>query len=923
MASLNTPMVGRQTEYEHLSSLLSADTGQALVIRGEAGLGKSALLGYVAEQASLQGYDCVRAVGVEAEWTTPFSGLHQLLDPLLQTCPAAAGAHRHLFDVIFGRELGEAPSLLAVGVATLDVLRAASSVTPLLVLLDDSQWLDTLSADVCGFVGRRLSGSNIKMVIAVRSDGIEPFDGAALPEICLTPLGDESARFLLKTHHPELDEETQRLVLEHAEGNPLALLELPHHISDTQQGSGGPSFLSTGDVPLPRRLEHMFASRVKQLMRTERDELLRAALDGLGSKKAPCPQESHYRMRSITGSLANGLLVIDPVTGEPAFRHPLVRSTLVQLATPNERRAAHADLAQIYPHDVERRAAHLAAATLDPDDDVARTLDDAARSATQRGSSATAVAWLTRAAELSEHAAERSRRLGDAAFIAGQAALMDQAQHILDSQRPVSGTDSPALVITSAYLGLYQHGDVRSTHRQVAAAAESLSVNSGAGSRELLTRLLNLLLVTSMYAGDSDAWQRTERIFEAVADRVDPLTTLCRDAVSDMARIGSNVSARLDRVLSDVTAMPPWDATFLTVAAYYADVLWRYRPHLERLVAREQNCGAVSNVMTLLHLVMLDQFASGDWTEAERTGRQVLDLTRTHGNELFRQRSKAHLGLLAAARGDVSQAREIGASVSAWCEPRGVGCLVETAKAIDMTASLSEGDYEAAYLSATSITSPGTFTPYAPQASRTLLDLVEAALHTGRKKEARLHALAARDAGLAERSPRLALLTWGTLAMTTEDESTAETLFARAEAGSSGSNFPFELARIQLAHGTRLRHGRNQRGAREILQRAAETFDRLGATPWARRAHTELRASGTGVPSFTNPQELTWQERRIADLAASGMTNRQIGERMFLSPRTVGSHLYHIFPKLGITSRAALRDALSRADDARTPAEHT
>ncbi|MCZ4602454.1 LuxR C-terminal-related transcriptional regulator [Streptomyces sp. Lzd4kr] len=916
-------MVGRHAEYEQLSSLLSTDTGQALVIRGEAGLGKSALLEYLAEQATQQGYDCVRAVGVEAEWTTPFSGLHQLLDPLLQNCPAAAAAHRHLFDVIFGRELGEVPSLLAVGVATLDVLKAASSVTPLLVMLDDSQWLDTPSADVCGFVGRRLSGSTIKMVIAVRSDGIEPFDDAALPEICLTPLGDDSARILLETHHPELDEETRRLVLKHAEGNPLALLELPRHISDAQEGSGNPSFLSTGDVPLPRRLEHMFTSRVRQLLRTERDELLRAALDGLGSKKAPCPQQSRYHMRSITGSLANGLLVLDPVTGEPTFRHPLVRSTVVHLATPNERRAAHADLSRIYPHDIERRAVHLAAATLDPDDDVARTLDEAARSATRRGGSAAAVAWLTRAAELSEHAAERSRRLGDAAFIAGQAALMDQAQHILDSQRPVTGGDSPALVITSAYLGLYQHGDVRSTHRQVAAAAESLSVNGGAGSRELLTRLLNLLLVISMYAGDSDAWQRTERIFDSVADRVDPLTTICRDAVGDMARLGTDVSTRLDRVFSDMTAMAPWDATFLSVAAYYADVLWRYRPHLERLVAREQGCGAVSNVMTLRHLVMLDQFARGDWTEAERTGRQVLDLTTTHGNELFRQRSKAHLGLLAAARGDVSQARELGAAVSAWCEPRGVGCLVQTAKAIDTTAALSEGDYEAAYLSATSITSPGTFTPYAPQASRTLLDLVEAALHTGRKEEARQHALAARDAGFADRSPRLALLTWGTLAMTTEDESKAEALFARAEAMPAGSSFPFERARIQLAHGTRLRHGRNHRGAREVLQRAAETFDRLGATPWAKRARTELRACGTAVPSFTNPPALTWQERRIADLAASGMTNRQIGDQMFLSPRTVGSHLYHIFPKLGITSRAALRDALSRAGDAGIHAEQT
>lgn len=362
--------------------------------------------------------------------------------------------------------------------------------------------------------------------------------------------------------------------------------------------------------------------------------------------------------------------------------------------------------------------------------------------------------------------------------------------------------------------------------------------------------------------------------------------------------------------------LEPWEVTRFGTAAYHLDILSHYRPHLQHVVDRELETGAVATGMVMLHQIMLDQMAVGEWAEAEDTGQRGLDLATEHGHQLFAAQSRAYLAQLAALRGQVGRARDLQAEVDAWARPRGLGFLTQVADSAGATAALSSGDYEAAYLYAIGITQPGTFRPYAYQASRTLLDLVEAARHTGRVEQARAHALAARDAGLPLLSPRLGLITYGALAMTAEDEREATEMFARAASHPDAARFPFELARIRLAHGVRVRHVQGRAAARQYLVPAAEAFERLGAAGWTERARAELRATGTPPRASTlKLASLTWQERRIADLAAGGLTNKEIGERMHLSPRTVSSHLYRVFPKLGITSRAALRDALSRTGE--------
>ncbi|MGW1599225.1 AAA family ATPase [Streptomyces sp. NPDC002343] len=918
MESIAGTIVGREREQEALSEFVTAAAGRALVLRGDTGVGKTALLEHVAALAAGERHRVVRAAGAEAESQLPFAGLHQFLHPLLSHIDRLDDDHRKVFDVVFGRGEGSPPSVMALGIAVLDVLSLAASQQPLLLVLDDGQWLDTPSIEVCGFVGRRLTGSSVKLLVGLRSDVPSGFDTAALPQLAVTTLPEKASEQLLDLRHPGLDPVIRRLVLDEAQGNALALLELPPHVLRSGRPADDRAALAgyTG-VPLPQRLQQVYGDRIRALDDAVRTELLRGALDGVGASTAVRhPRGTRYRMLNADEAAAGGLLDIDPLSGDFVFRHPLVRSTVVQLATPNERRAAHAALAQVHREDVERRATHLAAATVDPDEEVAAALEAAAESVTRRGGAMLAVSWLTRAAELSERPEERSRRLGDAAFVAGHAGLLGQARQLVGSGAAPDGSHSPASVVAAAYAALYEDGDVRSSQRHVVAAIENLRDTGVKDSHEVLTRLINLLLAINQYASDEAAWERAHALLDTLGDLVPARSRIYQDAWGDVVRRGAEVRERVESAFAALRDPEPWDITRLGVAAYHVDILSQYRPLLQRALDRESGTGAMATSMTMLHQITLDQMAVGEWDEAERTGQRCLDLATSHGHMLFAHHARGYLGLLAAMRGDSDRARRFQATVDAWARPRGIGFLTQIADATGTTAALTEGDYEAAYLHAIGITPPGTFTPYAHQASRTLLDLVEAALHTGRHEQARAHAVAARRARLPDISPRLALVTHGALAMTATDSTEADHHYHRAETHPAAATFPYELARIRLAHGIHLRHVHGRKAARLTLTLATKTFERLGASAWAERSRAELRAAGASpLASSAHLASLTWQERRIADLAAGGLTNKEIGARMHLSPRTVSSHLYRVFPKLGITSRAALRDALAELPD--------
>lgn len=498
-------MIGRESEQEVLGQFTATSRGRALALRGDAGVGKSALLDHTAELAAGQGHRVIRAAGVEAESELPFAGLHQFLHPLPPFINEMEEAHQRVFDVVFGRGQGTSPSVMTLGIAVLDLFSLATSQAPMLLVLDDGQWLDASSTEVCGFVGRRLTDSAVKLLVSLRAGVPSGFDTAALPELPVRPLSDVAAEELLDARHAGLEPRARRLVLDEAQGNPLALLELPAHVPGG--GIVGASSIPgyTG-IPVPERLHQVYRARIQSLPAPLRAELLRGAFDGVGAgSAADRTRGTRYRMRDADEAAALGLLDIDPLSGDVVFRHPLVRSTVIQMATPNERRAAHSVLADLHRGDLERRATHLAASTIDPDEPVAAVLEAAADSATRRGGALAAVAWLTRAAELSERPEERERRLGDAAYIAGHSGRLDQAQQLIGVGPGAGGSVSPASALATGYAALFADGDVRSTHSQVLAAAERMRDSGVQEPDELLTRLVDLLLVINQYASDEAA----------------------------------------------------------------------------------------------------------------------------------------------------------------------------------------------------------------------------------------------------------------------------------------------------------------------------------------------------------------------------------------------------------------------------------
>ncbi|MET0473712.1 MAG: LuxR family transcriptional regulator [Mycobacterium sp.] len=893
-------LVGRDDELAELARFVNGSEAGALAVRGEAGVGKTALTMELGTRATADGWRVLRAIGVEAERPFTLGGLNQMVFDLRDVLARLEDHDRDVLAPVFGADPVRAPSAMPLAIAVLNLLRAAARDQPVLLIVDDVQWLDDLSATVLSAAGRRASDPRVRIVASHRPHSRSEFSTAGWQELVLGPLSAGDAAKIVDRMALPLSPATRQAILDFAEGNPLALEELPRNAG--QIGA----WRSEDAMPLTDRLVTVFGGRLRQLDPRVRAELLRAALDGARANTSS-DSASRYAMADVQPAIDLDLLTVDPL-GNIVFRHPLVRAAVIHQAGAAERRDAHAHLARLYDDVLVRRATHLSAATTAPDQTVADLLDGAARLSIRRGGAAVAVDWLRRACELSTEPARRDALRAEAAFVAAQASRFDDAQALMDETVDTQGNSAEMVsaVLTGAYLALYRDGEVVGTHRRILRALRGADELDDATT----SRLVNLLLAITQYAGDAELWRQTDDAVDRVADRIDAVALLYRDAWGDLARRGHTVRARLVDHRDALNAMEPWEVMRLAVTAYYVDALGDYRTTLVRLFERERDRGAVTNAMTMLHLLLLDQIASGRWTEACESARLGVELTTTHRNELFRCQFIAYDGLRAAGVGDVAAARRCAAEVSAWAGPRRIGLLLGFAKRIAVLVALAEADYEAAFAASTRIAPAGEFPPYVHQAVDGLLDLVEAAVHTGRLDDARAHAETALRLRLDGISPRLEMLVIAAQAMTAPDGE-AGALYESALSVSAAAEFPFEQNRIRLAHGVWLRRRRHHSEARAALLLAADGFDALGAQPWADRARTELRAAGGGVKrSGANTVALSAQERRIAELAAAGHSNKQIAAQLYLSPRTVGAHLYRIFPKLGVTSRAGLGPAM-------------
>ena len=932
MAAGRAPvLLGRAAERELLDRLLEnvrAGQSAVLVVRGEAGVGKTALLHYCARQAS--GFHVARIAGVESEMELPFAGLHQLCAPMLGRLGALPQPQQAALGVALGLSSGPVPDRFRPGsgpvpdrflvaLAALSLLAEVAAERPLLCLVDDAQWLDGASGQVLGFVARRLLAESVAIVFAVR-DPTDERELLGLPELRLAGLPDNDARALLATVLPgRLDERDRDRLIAETRGNPLAILELPRGLAATQLPG---AFGLAGAHALSGRIEESFLRRLEALPEETRLLLLVAAAEPVDDPLLVwrAAERLGIVLSAATAEETEGLLAIgERVT----FLHPLVRSAVYRSASLHERRAVHRTLAQVTDaRDEDRRAWHLAAAAPAPDEEVAFELERSAGRARARGGLAAAAAFLRRSVALTRDPARRVDRALAAAQASLHAGAFDAALELLATTEAgmpdelqcarvdllrgqvasaTAGTDAPAQLLKAARrLEPLDPGLARETYLDAWGAALFAGRLASGGD------LLDVSRAARAAPPPPDPPHPSDLLLDGLAE----LVTEGRAAAAPALRRA--VSAfRGDRISVDKGLQ--WGV----LASSAAVELWDFESWdgvITRQMELARDAGALAPLSIALNGEGIVVTWRGDFAAAARVIVEADAVTEATGTRI------APYGglLLAALQGREDEA---GALIDATIKDAtagGEGLAVQYAQWTTAILYNGLGRYEDALAAAQQASE---VTPELFIAVWALPELIEAAIRSGHANlaPAALERLveganaSGTDWGLGVVARSRALLS---------EREAAEDSYAEAIDRLSRTRLRPELARAHLLYGEWLRRQGRRTDARTQLRTAHEMLDTIGMEAFAERARRELMATGAKARKRTveTRDELTPQEQQIASLARDGLSNPEIGARLFLSPRTVEWHLKKVFTKLEISSRMGLHDALRSADREATPA---
>ena len=911
-------LLEREQECRELERLLAgARNGLSgvLVLRGEPGIGKTALLEHAVQQAG--DMRVARAAGVESEMELGFAGLHQLLMPFLGGLGNLPARQREALDSVFGLTARAAPDRFLVGLATLTLITEAAVERPVLCVIDDAQWLDQASVPVLGFVARRLLADRVGMLFAVR-DG-EPhtagFEG--LPEWKIGGLSDEAAHELLAAAISQaLDQRVARRIVAEAAGNPLAVLEFADELTPEE-------LLGAASLARPLRsggrLEKLFLSRVTALPQDARTLLLVAAADTSGDISVTWRAAERLGF-SPEAAMVPGTERLLALAPRVQFHHPMMRSAAYHAARARERRRAHQALADVIDpaRDPDARAWHLAEAATGLDEQVAAELERSADRARCRGGWASDAAFLERSAELTPDTGRRARRRLEAAramHLAGEPAaarvMLEQAMPDLaeplaaGKARRLEGliadatgdpTETPAILLDAArMIAPHDRRLARDTLLQAVWMAHRAG-RFGVGMAEALRA--------------ADATPRLEGSPATVGD-------LLLDGLAALAGHRDEAGVRLlRRAVGSLTGDQPIPddilAIFMVVCfaalALYDDAAWHDLNR--RWVAQARERGAVTALLLALTFRAFDDVAEGRLEDAEAAVTEGRALGVATGDRVqVNALADAELQVL-VWRGREAAARAAGAEVLRSCADKGDALTMRVAHGALAVLELSLGNYEPALRHGL-----GAFEDELVATRDSEVDLVEAAVRCGDRDTAAgvLQAFSPRvlasgtDYALGELARCRALLA---------ADDRAEPEYRRAIEHLQCCRIAPQLARTQLLYGEWLRRRRRRRDARDQLRTAFGTFDAMGMDAFADRARSELRATGERVSKRTvgSPGALTAQETQIARLAAEGATNKEIAAQLFISTHTVDYHLVKVFRKLDITSRAQLVHALAGQD---------
>jgi DNA-binding CsgD family transcriptional regulator len=914
------PLLGRDEELGGLCDRLdSIDVrGCAIGLVGEAGVGKSTLQAAVVGEARARGFTVLTARGSESETHLPFASLHQVLRPILSRSVHLPARQKDALLSGFGMSDVAAPDPFLIALAVLELVVDTARQAPVLLSLDDLQWMDEPSVDVAAFVARRIEGERVMLLASVRAGSKMIRDDPSMEWVPVTGIDESSASVLVDESAPELTPVLRERVLREAGGNPLALLEFP-----VAMGSGrfGWTELSE-DLPMTTRLERAFVSRAEHLPAVTRMLLVVAALDD-GADLAEMLAAASIVAGTEVGleagqpALDEGLLISDGVSVH--FRHPLVRSALRQAAPLALWQSGHAALAQVLagPHP-DRAAWHRASSITTADEQVAADLERAARNAVRRGALVSAVAWLQRAAALSPDSSMRGARLLSAAEIAFELGRLSQVEQI---KGQVAGIVlRPRDRSRLAWLeGVFDDGsssEPAEVRRLISLAGQALHTDDS----DLAVQLL-VGAARRVWWSDPGADVRHEIVLAAqqasLPDNDPRLLAIC--ALSESHERGPFVIGHLAQWPADAGGRPQ-AAGLLGIAAFCTGDFAHAVGFLSTPVETLRSQGRLSLLAEALAIRAWAAFYLGAFDLA-RSADEAMRLADETGQTLWAATARIAIAALGAVHGsrDSDAALLADAERVAFRMPVATSSLLAGVQLARGLTELSAARYEQAYEHLRRMFDPGDPAFQRVQQVWALGYLADAAVHIGRQDDGRaLLATIERITG-DDPSPAARIALEYSRAVLADDTA-AEALFRSALDG-GGRRLPWHRARAELAYGSWLRRHRRVVESRVPLRAARATFDALGARAWAEQADQELRATGEGgwQPTADPSELLSPQEAQIAQLAAQGLSNREIAQRLYLSHRTISSHLYRIFPKLGITSRAQLGAVLAGRAGPRTP----
>jgi DNA-binding CsgD family transcriptional regulator len=906
---------GRRDQCAQVDGLLAgarAGRSGVLMLGGEAGVGKTALLEHAIAAAS--DLTVVRVVGVESEMELAFAGLHQLCSPMLDRLERLPKPQRDALETTFGLSRGAVPDRFIVGLAVLSLLSEVAEERPVLCVVDDAQWLDRASAQALAFAARRLLAEPVAMLFAAR----EPSDQfTGLPELVLEGLRGVDARELLgSVISGPVDERVVDQVIAEARGNPLALLELPRALSPAQWAGG---FGLLNALPLAVRLQETFRQRLEPLPEDTRRLLLVAAADPTGDPDLLRRAANRVEVdgRALEPAESAGLVEADV---RIRFWHPLVRSAVYRSASPRDRRLVHRALAQETDAQVDpdRRAWHLAEATTGPDEAAAAELERAAARAQARGGLAAAAAFLERAVQLTPEPSRRAQRALAAARTKCEAGALDDALTLLataaaatfgDEQRAQvdllraqiafaarRGSDAPPLLLKAARkLEAVDAGLARATHLEALSAALFAGRLAQGGAPIEVSQ--------AALAGPPPPQppRPSDLLLQGLAVRV-----------TEGYAAGAPLLKQAVSAFQREAVLPPQEARWLLLACWSAADLWddeSWTILSTRGLDHARNAGALSalplalEARAWLHAISGDLAAATSLVEEMRAVTDATAIAAVPYCPLW----------LAALRGQEAELSRLIESTIGEAAARGEGFALADTELVRAVLYNGLGRFDETLAACPR---PGERTYEIGSPTRTVAEVIEAAVRSGQRQLA---------GGALERLQEIARASSTEWALGVEarsrallsDGEVAERLYRDAIERLARTRIRVDLARAHLLYGEWLRRERRRLDAREQLRTAFEKFDAMGLEAFAGRAERELLATGERVRTRTpeTRKELTAREAHVAGLARDGLSNREIGARLFVSQHTVAAHLREVFSKLGITSRNQLGRVLPAPSD--------